>query len=201
MIPAATKTLSLNTSSNSTISNIWGSSSLSSFGFGRFVGLAKDGWKVYDSTSGLPAALKLADQKTFEAFGFGVGAKYNVSTRAGLNVDIRGTAGSAALNLKDQVNLSWTQDATNFHLSSAYNYQPSQLRVSGPNASNTIKGIGDLDGKVDVIGKVPFGIPRPFSPDLSPTPIPSSAKHLDQPPVLLVHSSTMQQPFPTKASI
>lgn len=89
VIPVIKKTLSLNTSSNSTISNIWGSSPLTSFGFGRFVGLAKDGWKVYDSTSGLPAALKLADQKTFEGLGFGVGAKYDVTTRAGLNVDIR----------------------------------------------------------------------------------------------------------------
>lgn len=31
------------------------------------------------------------------------------------------------------------------------------MRVSGPNASITLKGIGEINGKVDVIGKVPFG--------------------------------------------
>ena len=157
-LPAAKNSiLIVNSSTTSKIPNIWGSGTVPSFKYGRFVGLANQGWKVYDSTNGLPAPiLKNGEYKSGHFLGFGVGAGYDLSLRTGINFDLIGTSGTAALDLKDQIQFNWTKDSTNFYLSSQYLYQPSKLTVAGPNATVTVSGRADINGNVYILGDSPF---------------------------------------------
>ena len=76
--------------------------------------------------------------------------------RTGINFDLIGTSGTAALDLKDQIQFNWTKDATNFYLSSQYLYQPSKLTAVGPNATVTVSGRADINGNVYILGDSPF---------------------------------------------
>jgi hypothetical protein len=148
--------ISLNTSTSSTIPNIWSSGSSASLNYKRFLGYANSGWGIYDSTSGLPAQRSLSGEwKSGTVLGFGVGGGYNASLRAGLQLSLQASAGSANLNLNDNITVSWTKDASNFYLSSNYNYNPSSLFVSGPSATATVEGRFDINGNVRLLGKTP----------------------------------------------
>jgi hypothetical protein len=138
--------LVLDTSSSKTISNIWGagSSSSTAFNFNKFLGLANGGFGVYDSTSGLPEPYRVSrDHKKRPFFGFGIGAGGSASVRAGLNLSASGSLGSAALDLNDNITLSWTKTPTSVILTSSYAYKPSSLSVTGPNVTAT------MDGRLD----------------------------------------------------
>ena len=135
--------LSLDTSTTKTFSNIWGPGgpSTTAFKLDKFFGLASSGFGVYDSAAGLPAPYSISkDYKSSTILGFGIGAGGSANVRAGINLSASGSLGSAALNLKDNVNLSWTKTPTSIILSSKYIYTPSTLTVTGPNVTATIDG-------------------------------------------------------------
>lgn len=135
--------LTLNTSTTKTFSNIWGAGgpSSTSFNFNKFFGLASSGFGVYDSTAGLPAPYSTSgDYKSPTVLNFGIGAGGSASVRAGINLSASGSLGSAALNLNDNVNLSWTKTSTSLILTSNYIYTPSTLTVTGPNVTAAISG-------------------------------------------------------------
>jgi hypothetical protein len=135
--------LALNTSSSKTFNNIWGSGNPPSnaFSVNKFLGLANGGFNVYDSASGLPAPYTVSrDWKSGRVLGFGFGVGGSASVRAGLNVSVNGTSGSAALNLADNVNLSWTKTPTSIILTSNYTYTPSTLTVTSPSLTAAIDG-------------------------------------------------------------
>ena len=85
-----------------------------------------------------------------------MGAGYNGNVRAGINLDLQATAGSANLNLNDTISFTWSQDATNFYLNSSYNYTPSSLLVNGPSATLTVDGRFDVNANVYLQGRTPF---------------------------------------------
>lgn len=148
--------VTLNTSTVSNIPNIWSQSPGASFKYGRFLGLANQGWGAYNSTNGLPAPLaKSGEAKSDTLLGFGIGAGYNANLRAGLNVNLEGTAGSGQLNLKDNIKFDLTSDKQNFYLKSSYGYQPSELKITGPSAFASVTGRGDIDGSAYVLATVP----------------------------------------------
>jgi hypothetical protein len=152
-MPAVT----LNSSTNSTIPNIWSNSSTGSLSYGRFFGLANQGWGVYNSTGGLPSPLNTSREfKTGSLLGFAVGAGYSGTLRTGIDLSLQGTAGSAALGLNDKITFDWTKDDSNFYLTSSYGYSPSTLSVTGPSASATITGRFDIDGDAYVLADTPF---------------------------------------------
>jgi hypothetical protein len=134
--------LVLDTSSSKTISNIWGagSSSSTAFNFNKFLGLANGGFGVYDSTSGLPAPYSISGGYNVGTTGLGFGVRGSASVRAGLNLSASGSLGSAALDLNDNITLSWTKTPTSVILTSSYAYKPSRLSVTGPNVTATIDG-------------------------------------------------------------
>jgi hypothetical protein len=146
-----------NTSSNTTIPNIWNGSGSSSLSYGRFFGLANQGWGVYNSTSGLPTPLNTSREFNTPSFlGFAAGAGYRGTLRTGIDINLQATAGQAALGLNDRVTFNWIQDSTNFYLSSTYGYQPSTLSVTGPSASATISGRFDINGEAYLQADTPF---------------------------------------------
>lgn len=149
---------SINISTSSALPSIWNSGTGASLNYGRFVGFARDGWGIYDSTSGLPASRPLSgDYRSPTFLGFGAGAGYNGDLRAGVNLDLRATTGSASLNLNDQIQFSWTQDANNFYLNSSYfKNNTSSLIVTGPQATLQVDGRLDVNANVYLQAKTPL---------------------------------------------
>ena len=148
----------INVSTSSTIPSIWNNGTGNSLTYSRFLGFAKDGWKIYDSSSGLPAQRALgSDYKSPTVLGFGVGGGYNANLRAGINLDLRASTGSAKLSLNDQIKLTWTQDDVNFYLDSSYlNSNTSSLIVTGPQATLKVDGRFDIGADIYLQAKTPL---------------------------------------------
>jgi hypothetical protein len=148
----------LNISTSATLPSIWNGGTGTTLNYGRFVGFARNGWDIYDSTFGLPAPRILTgDYKTPTVLGFGVGGGYSADLRTGVNLDLKATTGSARLNLNDQITFSWTQDAANFYLNSTYlKNNTSSLSVTGPNATLKVDGRFDVGADIYLQGKTPL---------------------------------------------
>lgn len=86
-----------------------------SFNYNRFFGLASDGFGVYDtgaSGTSLPNYYSIArDYKTPTFLGLGAGGGFSANLRAGVNLNVQGGLGSAALNLSDSVEYNWSRMA------------------------------------------------------------------------------------------
>ncbi len=147
-----------NSSTSSSLPSIWDGGSGASLKYGSFLGYAKDGWDLYNSTSGLPGLRSFRNGVKFDIGLVGVGAGYDVDLRTGINLDLQAATGSADLNLNDQIEFTWTQDAANFYLSSSYSkHNTSSLSVTGPEATLQVDGRFDISGSVYLRGRSFWG--------------------------------------------
>jgi hypothetical protein len=139
-------------SSTTSISDIWNTGfSTTSFNYNRFFGLASGGFGVYDtgaSGTSLPNYYSIArDYKSPTFLGLGAGGGFSANLRAGVNLNVQGGLGSAALNLSDSIQYNWSRLGDNITLTSRYNYFPSSLIVNGPQLRLGVQGRADIDAR------------------------------------------------------
>jgi len=151
--------ISINTSTSQPFSNIWSSGASDSFSDGRFLGLAHQGFGTYEGGNTLPAYFNASGDwrsprpwNAVPGFGFGGSAQL----RAGVNLGINGTAGSAQLNLNDRIKLDWARENENITIKSTYDYQPSTLKVVGPRLQAFVQGRLDSQFSAHLNYAAPF---------------------------------------------
>ena len=153
------KRAKLSSSSNTNIKDLWQTNGSNSVNYNKFIGLASDGFKVYDTGvngTNLPAYYsKNGEFKSPQVLGFGVGAGFNANLRAGIDVKLKASLGSADLALSDSIKWEWTKTANNITLSSSYEKSSSSLLVKGASFNLDLTGRGDIDANAYLLYTYP----------------------------------------------
>jgi hypothetical protein len=154
-----TKRVTLSSSSNKNINDLWLTNVSNPINYNKFIGLASDGFRVYDTGvngTNLPAYYPInRDFKSGVIFGFGGGVGLNANLRAGIDLKLKADLGSADLALNDSINWEWTKNANNIILSSSYEKSNSSLLVKGASLNVDLTGRGDIDANVSLLYKIP----------------------------------------------
>jgi hypothetical protein len=154
-----TKRVTLSSSSNKNINDLWLTNGSNPINYNKFIGLASDGFRVYDTGvngTNLPAYYPInRDFKSVVVLGFGNGVGLNANLRAGIDFKLKADLGSADLALNDSINWEWTKNANNIILSSSYEKSNSSLLVKGASLNVDLTGRGDIDANVSLLYKLP----------------------------------------------
>ncbi len=150
---------------------LWGRNSRAQMSLHKFVGLAEDGFDVYDTGAGgrnQPGMMRWADDVTLfhksldlgiTSISGGAGYAYDIGLKAGVRVDLDASAESRVANLDDRVTFDWTRTGDMVRLGSYYENLNSVLTAQTPfislnleclfqsKASLKLKGDIPLDGK------------------------------------------------------
>jgi hypothetical protein len=154
------KSKTLSSSSKITINDLWRRGGLNVINYNKFIGLASNGFGVYDTGvngTDLPSYYSKAGEfKSPTVLGFGVGAGFSANLRAGVDIKLKASLGSADLALNDSIKWNWTKTGDNIMLSSVYLKRPSSLLVKGPSLNLDLAGRGDFNANAYLKSIYPF---------------------------------------------
>ena len=178
---SANGSVQMDTDSRNDRQGLWGRNSRAQMSLHKFVGLAEDGFDVYDTGAGgrnQPGMMHWADDVTLfhksldlgiTSISGGAGYAYDVGLKAGVRVDLDASTGSLIANLDDRVTFDWTRNGDTVHIGSHYQNLNSVLSASTPFVSLNLEGLFQSQASFKLKGDIPLdGKGWRYSGDLLP---------------------------------
>lgn len=160
---------------------LWGRNSRAELHLHKFIGFAEDGFDVYDTGAHgarQPAMKRWSDDVTLfhesvdllvTTVSGGAGYAYDFRMKAGVRVDLEGSAGTLNADLNDDVTFSWTRTGDLLRLGSSYLNQGSTITVDTPFLDLNLEGIFQTQASFKLKGDIPLdGKGWRYSSDLLP---------------------------------
>ena len=160
---------------------LWGSNSRSQMSLHKFIGLAENGFDVYDTGAGgnnQPGMKRWANDVTLfhksldlglTTISGGAGFAYDLGLKAGVRVDFDASAGSLVANLDDRVTFDWTRTGDTVRLGSRYQNLNSVLTANTPFVALNLEGLFQSQASFKLKGDIPLdGKSWRYSGDLLP---------------------------------
>jgi len=159
---------------------LWGRNSSAALHLHKFIGFADRGFDVYDTGpngSRQPGMKRWSDDVTLfhESIDWlgvsgGAGYAYDFGMKAGVRLDLDGSAGQLNADLNDEVAFTWSRTGDILRLGSSYRNQGSTITVNTPYVDLNLEGIFQSQASFKLKGDIPLdGKGWRYSGDLLPS--------------------------------